>query len=179
NLVTQAQQQREPIQRLIDRFSQPYAVGVFVASAAVMTVWSTVLHFPFRDAAYTAITLLIVASPCALVIATPTATLAAIARAARAGVLFKGGQAIERLAGIGAVCFDKTGTLTVGRPRVREVHPVAWSEGDQLLAMAAGLEAESSHPIAAAIREFAKEKAIVPATITNYDHTAGRGVAGR
>lgn len=179
NLVTQAREQREPVQRVIDRISEPYALGVMFVSAAVFVVWFLLLGRTWQDSLYTAITLLIVASPCALVIATPTATLAAIARAARAGVLFKGGQSIERLAGIGAVCFDKTGTLTVGRPKVSEFHPVAWSDGDQLLSLAAGLEAESSHPIAAAIRELAKEREIGPATITHYDHTAGRGVAGR
>lgn len=179
NLVTQARELREPVQRTIDRLSQPYAIGVMVVSTIVLLVWWLALGRSFDNAVYTAITLLIVASPCALVIATPTATLAAIARAARAGVLFKGGQSIDRLAGISAVCFDKTGTLTFGRPRLYEVHPVAWSDGKELLAMAAGLEAESTHPIAAAVREAARERGIEPAVVTDTDHTAGRGVGGR
>jgi Cd2+/Zn2+-exporting ATPase len=112
------------------------------------------------------------------VIATPTATLAAIARGARGGVLFKGGQAIERLAKLGAVCFDKTGTLTIGRPRLYEVHPVAWSDGDQMLALAAGLEADSTHPIATAIREAAGARAIEPAQFEKTEHIAGRGIVG-
>ncbi|MCC6675917.1 MAG: cation-translocating P-type ATPase [Phycisphaerales bacterium] len=179
NLVTQARELREPVQRIIDRLSQPYAIGVMVVSTAVLLVWWLGVGRPFENAAYTAITLLIVASPCALVIATPTATLAAIARAARAGVLFKGGQSIDRLANISSVCFDKTGTLTFGRPKLYEVHPVAWSDGKQLLAMAAALESESTHPIAAAVREAARERGIEPAIVTDTDHTAGRGVGGR
>ena len=114
-LVTEAQQQREPVQRLIDRVSQPYALAVFGASIAVLLVWWLALGAPLvgegpggrGGAVYTAITLLIVASPCAVIIATPTATLAAIARAARGGVLFKGGQAIERLAWRGRVRQDR------------------------------------------------------------------------
>ncbi|MCG3123539.1 MAG: Zinc-transporting ATPase [Phycisphaerales bacterium] len=177
-LVTEARQQREPVQRAIDRLSQPYAIAVMVAGALVFVVWWQVLGRSFDSALYTAITLLIVASPCALVIATPTATLAAIARAARSGVLFKGGQSIERLARVGAVCFDKTGTLTVGRPRLTQVHPVAWSSADELLAIAAGLESHSSHPIATAITEAAKARGITPVDIQELDHTTGRGMSG-
>ncbi|MCC6428578.1 MAG: cation-translocating P-type ATPase [Phycisphaerales bacterium] len=179
NLVMEAREQREPVQRMIDGISQPYAVGVMVISAAVFLVWWLALGRTLDNSLYTAITLLIVASPCALVIATPTATLAGIARAARAGVLFKGGQAIERLANIGAVCFDKTGTLTVGRPRLTQVHPVAWSEGPQLLAIAAGLEHHSTHPIAKAILDAAAARGIAAAEITDVDHTTGRGMSGR
>jgi len=185
NLVTQARELREPVQRVIDRVSQPYAVGVMVASVAVCLVWWLAFKVPLTGegaepgALYTAITLLIVASPCALIIATPTATLSAIARGARAGVLFKGGQSIERLANTGAVCFDKTGTLTFGRPRVYEVHPVAWSDGSKLLSIAAGIEAQSSHPIAGAIRDTARERGIEAAIVDEYNHVAGRGVAAK
>ncbi len=184
NLVIEAQQQREPIQRLIDRLSQPYAVGVMVLSIAVMLVWWLVLGDDLvvqgerRGALYTAITLLIVASPCALVIATPTATLAAISRAARAGVLFKGGQAIERLARAGAVALDKTGTLTYGRARLNQVHPVAWSEGPSLLAAAAALEAGSTHPIARAVLEAAKARGIDPFNASALDDIPGSGISG-
>jgi Cd2+/Zn2+-exporting ATPase len=179
NLVTEAQQQREPIQRLIDRLSQPYAVGVFIASAAVFTLWASVLGFEVRDAAYTAITLLIVASPCALIIATPTATLAAISRGARAGVLFKGGQAIDRLAGLGAVCFDKTGTLTIGRPRLERIVLLGDAESDEALAVAAGLEEGSTHPLASAITEAARARTLAPADVVGVQNVTGRGVTGR
>ncbi|HYE60814.1 MAG TPA: cation-translocating P-type ATPase [Phycisphaerales bacterium] len=179
DLVTQAREQREPVQRTIDRLSEPYAMGVMAVSVVVFVVWWLGLAREWTDAAYTAITLLIVASPCALVIATPTATLAAIARAAREGVLFKGGQSIDRLAGLAAVAFDKTGTLTFGRPRLYEVHPVAWSDGRELLAIAASLEADSTHPIAAAVREAAMERGVGTVEMTDVNHVTARGIEGR
>jgi heavy metal translocating P-type ATPase len=184
NLVIEAQQQREPIQRVIDRLSQPYAICVVLVSLAVLLLWWKVLGFPLLspsgapDALTTAITLLIVASPCALVIATPTATLAAISRAARAGVLFKGGQAIERLARVAAVGMDKTGTLTFGAPRLTQVHPVAWSDGPELLAVAAALESGSTHPIAAAIIDAAKARRIHPFHAEDHANTPGHGLSG-
>ncbi len=177
NLVLEAQQQREPVQRFIDRVSQPYAITVFLSSLLVLAIWYWALHEPFQSALRTAITLLIVASPCAVMIATPTATLAAITRGARAGVLFKGGQAIERLARLRAVCFDKTGTLTVGRMQVHELHPVGWSDERALLSIAAGLEQDSTHPIAQAIREAATSRGLTPAMTVEPRAVAGRGVS--
>ncbi len=176
NLVLEAQQQREPVQRLIDRISQPYAITVFVVSITVFVVWFWALHEPLRPSLFTAITLLIVASPCAVIIATPTATLAGITRAARAGVLFKGGQSIERLARLRAVCFDKTGTLTVGKMRVHELHPIGWSDERALLAVAAGLEQDSTHPIAVAVRNAAAAAGVVAATTLEPRAVPGRGV---
>lgn len=177
-LVLSAREQREPVQRVIDRISQPYAIGVTVVSVLVAFGWMLLLERGWRDATYTAITFLIVCSPCALVIATPTATLAAIARGARSGVLFKGGQSIERLARVRAVCFDKTGTLTVGRPRLEAVMPVGWSDPDALLSIASALEQESTHPIAAAVRDGAIARGIQPAALETVTHEAGRGMAG-
>ncbi len=178
DLVTEAREQREPMQRLIDRFGQPYAIAVLATSLAVLLVWWLQFGEPFSHAAYTAITFLIVLSPCALIIATPTATLTAIGRGARAGVLFKGGQSIERLSRLGAVCFDKTGTLTIGRPRLMEVHPVAWSDGTRLLGVAAGLEADSTHPIAASVRQGALARGVEPVHVERITHRAGLGIRG-
>ncbi len=177
-LVTTAREQREPVQRVIDRFSEPYAIGVLGVSVVVLLAWRWGLGREWADAAMTAITLLIVCSPCALVISTPTATLAAIARAARFGVLFKGGQSIEQLAAVRAVAFDKTGTLTYGRPRLESVHAVAWSDEAHLLAVAAALETQSTHPIATAILEAAKARGIAHADLREITHTTGRGMSG-
>lgn len=183
DLVTTAQQQREPMQRLIDRMSQPYAIGVMLVSTAVLLIWWLILGEPLlgedgQGALYTAIALLIVGSPCALVIATPTATLASISRAARAGLLFKGGQAIERLARMNAVCLDKTGTLTLGRPQLRQVHPVAWSDGREMLEVAAALEAGSTHPIAVAVVEGAAARGVRAADVNALEDLPGRGLRG-
>lgn len=178
DLVTKASEAREPVQRTIDKLSEPYATGVLVISLITVLVWKFALARPWDASLMTAITLLIVASPCALIIATPTATLAAIARGARGGVLFKGGHSLELLSTVGAVCFDKTGTLTIGRPRLYEVHPVAWSDGNELLALATGLEADSTHPIATAVREAAKERGVEAIKLDRVSHTAGRGLEG-
>lgn len=183
HLVTEAQQQREPVQQLIDKLSQPYAVGVFVVSLAVFLIWWQVLNRDVRDAMYTAIGLLIVVSPCALVLATPTATLAGISRAARGGVLFKGGKSIERLARLGAIAFDKTGTLTVGRPVVRRITVLeegGGGSGDEraMLAVARGLEQTSTHPISHAVVEAAKARGVEPAAAEDVHYDAGRGVRG-
>ncbi|MEC9373975.1 MAG: cation-translocating P-type ATPase, partial [Planctomycetota bacterium] len=178
NLVIEAREQRQPVQRAIDRLSRPYAISVLLASLLVVLIWWLAFAEPFSSAAYTAITFLIVMSPCALIIATPTVTLSAIARAARAGVLFKGGHAIERLSQVAAVCFDKTGTLTHGKPRIMQVHPVAWSSGPDLLSVAAGLEADSTHPIATAIRDAAKRKGVGACNVQNVQHIPGRGLTG-
>jgi Cd2+/Zn2+-exporting ATPase len=184
DLVIHAREGRQEVQRTIDRLSQPYSIGVMLASIAVFLVWWLAFKIPAvgtesePGALYTAITLLIVGSPCALIIATPTATLSGIARAARGGVLFKSGDCLERLARTGAMCLDKTGTLTFGRPKLYEVHPVAWSDGPNLLGVAAALEADSTHPIAVAIREAAKERSIAPAPVTNIGHTVAKGLEG-
>jgi len=186
DLVQGAQEQRAPVQRTLDAIDQPYSIGVLVASIVVFFVWWLVLgRQPLatgegaKDSAlYVAITLLIVASPCALMIATPTATLAGLARAARGGVLVKGGQAMSRLASIRAMCLDKTGTLTYGRPTLYEVHPVALSDASELLALAAALEADSTHPIAQAILSAARSRGIEPARVDGINHVTAEGLSG-
>lgn len=178
NLVLSAQERRQPVQQLIDRLSMPYSVSVVVVCLAVLAVLHFGLGRVWSEAAYTSITLLIVASPCALIIATPTATLSSISRAARAGVLFKGGESIERLASFRCVALDKTGTLTMGRPRVQEVHPVAWSDTDTLLALAAGLEQGSTHPFAQTIIEEAERCGVEPIVCDHPSFQPGFGVSG-
>jgi Cd2+/Zn2+-exporting ATPase len=183
DLVISAQKQREPMQRVIDRLSQPYAIGVVAVSVAVFLVWWLLLGVPPITAEgygslYTAIALLIIGSPCALIIATPTATLAAISRAARAGLLFKGGHAIERLARMGAVALDKTGTLTAGRPRLHQVHAIAWSSGADILGVAAALESGSTHPIATAVVEAARRRGTPGRSAAEILDAPGRGLSG-
>lgn len=187
-LVTDAREQREPLQRAIDRVGEPYTFSVLAVSAAVFLLWWLALpeivggRRSIGDAAYTAITLLIVMSPCALVIATPTATLAAIARGARAGVLFKGGESIDRLSRTEAVCFDKTGTLTVGRPVFCEMIAREPADAANLLAIAAALEQDSTHPTAKAIFEAVGPGTSVeqgPAAVDDIRSIAGQGMLGR
>ncbi len=178
-LVTVAREQREPLQRAIDRIGQPYTLGVITSSLAVFVVWWLGFGDDPGRAAYVAITLLIVASPCALVISTPTATLAAIARGARAGVLFKGGESIDRLSRTGAVCFDKTGTLTRGRPTVTDVVTLDGLDHESALGAAAALEADSTHPTAAAIVSAAQAEGIALPRVDKPRAVIGRGMTGR
>ena len=188
DMVIHAREGRQEVQRTIDRLSQPYSLGVMAVSIAVFLIWWLLLGVPAigsesqPGALYTAITLLIVGSPCALIISTPTATLSGIARAARGGVLFKSGDCLERLARTGAMCLDKTGTLTFGRPILEQVIPLDHApQGDHaadLLAVAAALEADSTHPIAVAIREGALARSIAPAPVTDIGHTVAKGLEG-
>lgn len=177
-LVTEARAQREPAQRAIDRLSGPYAKIVMALAAVVLLVWWLGFREAFTSAALTSITFLVVLSPCALIIATPTCTLATIARGARAGVLFKGGHAVERLSRAGALCMDKTGTLTMGRPEVVGIESIGWSDADELLGVAAALEQDSTHPMARAVIEEAARRGVTSPEVRDVRHESGRGISG-
>ena len=182
DLVTEAQAQRQPLQRVIDRFSTPYTLGVFAAAIAALLwfvffhEWATGHAMPLADAAYRAITLLIVASPCALVIATPTVTLCGLNRAARAGLLVKGGDALERLAGVTAVVLDKTGTLTTGEIAVTGFEVSNGADVDHLLGLVLAVEERSTHPIAAAITRCITGRGVEPAALDDFEQVSGLGI---
>lgn len=159
-LVTEAQASRAPSERFSEWFGQRYTVGVLLGALAVWLVLWGVAGQSLDVALYRAATLLVAASPCAVVISVPAAILSALAAAARAGVLFKGGAALETLAEVRAFAFDKTGTLTTGRTEVKRV--VSLIDEAELLALAAGVEAESEHHVAAAIRRLAVERGLSP-----------------
>jgi Cd2+/Zn2+-exporting ATPase len=177
-LVLEAQERRLPVQRMIDTFSTPYAVSVFVVAILTCLGFWLLSEMAFADALYRAITLLIVCSPCALVIATPTATLCGLSRAARAGVLIKGGDALERLAGIQNVALDKTGTLTTGQIEVTHLHPIAASPHEAVLHVASGVEMHSTHPIARAVLRLAEAHAISPVDVKEIQNVPGSGIQG-
>lgn len=154
-LVTEAQAARAPSERFSEWFGQRYTIAVLVGSLAA---WAGFLAWglPQHEALYRAATLMVAASPCAIVISVPAAILSALSAAARGGVLFKGGAALETLAEVKSFAFDKTGTLTTGRAEVARIVSPELSE-DAFLQRLAGLEAQSEHPIAAAIlRETAR-----------------------
>jgi Cd2+/Zn2+-exporting ATPase len=138
------------------------------------------LGWAWPAAFYKAMTLLVVASPCALVISTPASILSAIAAGARHGVLFKGGAHVESLARVRVVAFDKTGTLTIGRPRVTDVVPHAGRvTPNELLALGAAVEARSEHPLARAIVAAAKERGLTPPAARNLQAAPGKGVTAQ
>lgn len=175
-MVEQAQSTQAPSQRLIDRFGQVYALVVILGAIVTYGIF-TVFGLPHAAAFYRAITLLVVASPCALVIATPATVLSAIANAARRGILFKGGVYIERLADVGTVVFDKTGTLTLGRPAVTDVIPLAGSE-EALLVAAGSIEQRSEHALAEAVVAACRARGIELVDPESFESVTGRGVKG-
>lgn len=177
-LVETAQAQRARAQRAIDRFEQGYA-WVVMAGAALTLLIALGLGQPFERAFYRSMTLLVVASPCALVISTPAAFLSAIAAGARWGLLFKGGGALEDLARVRVVAMDKTGTLTENRVEVRAVRSLNGSSPEAVLGLAAAVEARSEHPIARAILEEARARGVVPPEIREVEARPGLGVVGR
>jgi Cd2+/Zn2+-exporting ATPase len=152
-LVAQAETQKSPTQHFTDRFERVFVPVILVLVTALLFAW-VVLDEPFTTSFYRAMAVLVAASPCALAIATPSAILSGVARAARAGVLVKGGAHLESLGLVRAVAFDKTGTLTEGKPRLTDV--ILLIDGgseDELLAVAMAVEKRSDHPLAKAIVE--------------------------
>ncbi len=176
-LVEEAQAAQPPAQRMIDRFGQLYAVGVIAAAAGTYAVLRA-LAAPGDVAFYRAITLLVVASPCAVVIATPAAVLSAIAAGARQGVLFKGGVHLEQLAAVRTVVFDKTGTLTAGKPIVTDVIPVV-GDSREILQLAGALEQRSEHALAEAVVQACRSRGIGLLSPETFEAVTGRGVRGR
>lgn len=177
-LVEEAQSQKAETQRFIDKFEQYYAMGVILFTGLAIIVPTLLLGEPFDTAFYRAMTIMVAASPCALVISTPATVLSAIGNGARRGILFKGGIYVENAATVKVVAFDKTGTLTVGEPRVTDVVPcAAWSgSADELLRLAAAVEARSEHPLAQAVVDAAGPDAEALPEATGFQAITGKGV---
>ena len=149
-MVREAETQASPTQRFTDRFERIFVPAV-IGLAVVVLLLGPVFGSSWSESFYRAMAVLVAASPCALAIATPSAVLAAVARAGRLGVLVKGGGPLENLGTLRAIAFDKTGTLTEGRPRLTDVAPAAGVDARDLLAVAVAVEARSDHPLAAAV----------------------------
>lgn len=176
--VEEARSRRSPSEQWVERFARVYTPLVFATAFAVAVGLPLAFAVPWSEALYRALALLVIGCPCALVVATPVAVVAALASAARHGVLLKDGAAIETPARIATVAFDKTGTLTRGRPKVVEVVPLAEHDERELLERAAALEAASEHPVARAIREHAEGLGVRPAGAESFENLPGRGARG-
>ena len=177
-MVEEAQEAKAKTQRALEEFEGKYARFVLLATVILIAVPPLLFHEPFQAAFYRAMTWLVVASPCALVISTPATILSAIANGARHGVLFKGGAHLERTAGLKVIAFDKTGTLTLGEPRLQGVFPAEGVAEDEFLRLVAALEARSEHPIARAIVHAAEQRGIALPEATDFRAVVGQGVEG-
>ena len=175
-MVTRAQAERAPSERFGDWFGQRYTVVVLAGAVLAFGVFFW-LGYSAQHALYHSATLLVAASPCAVVISVPAAMLSALSAAARGGVLFKGGAALEALGEARIFAFDKTGTLTAGHPQLRRIVALDGDEG-ALLALAAGLEAHSEHPVAGAIRHAAVAREIAALDVQEVSALTSEGIAG-
>ncbi|MEX0905073.1 MAG: heavy metal translocating P-type ATPase [Balneolaceae bacterium] len=183
-LVEEAQKNRATTQRFLDKFEPAYAMSVVVAVAFLILIpW--LLGREFDPVFYRAMTVLVVASPCALIISTPASIISAIANGAKNGILFKGGAHIEETVAIQTIAFDKTGTLTRGRPEVTDIitageltaeSPHSGLSEDELLSIAAGSEQYSEHHLAAAMMEKAAQNKINPVKVKNLQAVPGQGI---
>jgi Cd2+/Zn2+-exporting ATPase len=180
HMVERAQSEKAPTQRLIDRLEQPYVLGVFGLTAAAIAI-PLALGSEFTGTFYRAMTLMVAASPCAVIISTPAAVLSAIASGGRQGVLFKGGEHVETAASIDAVAFDKTGTLTQGDTQLTDVVVRDGTAGDtltddDLLSLAAAVQARSEHHLARATVTAADERSLEVPDAQRFHSVAGKGV---
>lgn len=178
-MVAEAQRSRAPIQKLVDRVAGIFVPVVVVVAVVAFIIWLVAGPTPpFVFALIAAVSVLIIACPCALGLATPMSIMVATGRGANLGVLVKNAESLERFAGVDTVVIDKTGTLTEGKPALTGIVPAPGGTEDELLRMAASLETGSEHPLAAAIVLAAKARnlALVPAD--DFDSETGMGVHG-
>lgn len=185
-LIKEAQQQKAPSQQFTDKFGTFYTYIVLGLSLAMFFVWWLALGLsPFtaaggkQSAFYHAMTLLVVASPCALVLSIPSAVLAAIAWGARHGILFRGGAAVEKLAGVNVVALDKTGTLTTGELRVERVESFPPGREGEVGRLGFSLERLSTHPLARAITRYGKQQGLEPIEFDHFESVTGQGLQTR
>ncbi len=179
-MVAQAQRSRAPIQRLADRVAGWFVPAVIAAAAVAFAVWAFVGPEPrLAFGLVAAVSVLIIACPCALGLATPMSIMVGVGRGAQAGVLIKNAEALERMEKVDTLVVDKTGTLTEGKPKVVAIEVAEGVEKDDLLRLAASVERSSEHPLADAIVAAAKHRNLVLNDVQEFDAPAGKGVTGK
>jgi P-type Cu+ transporter len=177
-LVAAAQRSRAPIQSLVDRVSAWFVPAVVLIAILAFVAWAIVGPEPrLAYALVAAISVLIIACPCALGLATPMSIMVGVGRGAREGVLIKNAEALERLERVDTIVVDKTGTLTAGKPEVTQIVAMPGTDESELLRLAAAVESASEHPLARAVVRAAEERKLPSAAATNFQSTAGGGVS--
>ncbi len=177
-LVKEAQEQKAPTQRFVDVFARYYTPTVTVVALLVFLVPPLLLHGDWAQWLYRACVLLIIACPCALVISTPVSIVAGLTALAKRGVLVKGGAHLESIAKLKALAVDKTGTITAGKPQVQGVEMLNQKSEQEILRVAAAIDAHSAHPLAKAIVEHVQSRGIEFPRAENYQARSGRGAEG-
>ncbi|WP_042536370.1 heavy metal translocating P-type ATPase [Anoxybacillus ayderensis] len=177
HLVQEAQETKTPLELFIQRFAKYYTPFIMVVALFVMTIPPLSFGVPWHDALYQGLAVLIVGCPCALILSSPIALLAGMARNAKKGVLVKGGVHLETLGRVRTIAFDKTGTITKGKPHVTDV--IAYIGENELLRIAASLESASSHPLAQAIVQKAKQHDISYKQPEQMETRTGSGIEGK
>ena len=179
-MVESAQATKLPIQALVDRVTAVFVPVVLGIAATTFAVWLFLGPDPaLTFALVNAVAVLIIACPCAMGLATPTAIMVGTGRAAELGVLFRKGEALQRLRGVQVVAFDKTGTITEGAPALTDLIPCEGMEGDQVLLLAAAVEQHSEHPIGRALVDAAEARGLKPQPVTEFEALPGYGVTAR
>jgi len=179
-MVQEAQSSRAPVQRLADRVSGVFALVVLALALITFGLWLILPHEPALGPALVhAVTVLVIACPCALGLATPTAIVVATGRAARHGMLIRSATALEAASALSICVFDKTGTLTEGRPRLTHIEPLPPFTPEEALSLAAAVEAASEHALAHAILEAAQERRVAFPAVSDFEAVPGRGVRAR
>jgi len=177
-LIEEADERRAPIERFLDTFSRYYTPAIMLMSLLVILIPPLAMGLPWETWIYRGLTLLLIGCPCALVISTPAAITSGLAAATRMGALIKGGAALEQLALIQTVALDKTGTLTEGKPEVTDIAAFDGISDNELLSLAAAVEAGSHHPLAVAIIKRATQENPLPLNAQDRRALAGSGVEG-
>jgi Cu+-exporting ATPase len=177
-LMEEAQSSKAPMQQLADRVSAVFVPSVLALAAVTFLIWLVVGHTGGVGRAFAiAVAVLVIACPCAMGLAVPAALTVSIGRAAQLGILFKGGESLERLARVDTVVLDKTGTLTVGKPSITAVRAHGINDSE-LISLAASLELRSEHPLAHAVLEYASRHGIAPAAASDVRAMPGKGLTG-
>jgi Cu+-exporting ATPase len=177
--VSEAQRSRAPIQRLADMVAGWFVPVVIVVAVLAFIAWMIWGPSPaFAYALLAAVSVLIIACPCALGLATPMSIMVGVGRGAAEGILIRNAEALERLEKVDTLLFDKTGTLTVGRPSVTAIESLGGLTEAEILRLAASLERGSQHPIAAAVLAAAQQRGLAPAPVAEFDAPSGKGVTG-
>jgi Cu+-exporting ATPase len=178
-MVAEAQRSRAPIQRMADRVSAWFVPAVLLVAVVAAIVWATVGPEPrAAHALIVAVSVLIIACPCALGLATPVSIMVGVGRGARLGVLIKNAEALERMEKVDTLVVDKTGTLTEGKPSVTHIAPAPGFEPQELLRIAAGVERASEHPLALAIVTKAEQSGLPIPEVSDFDAPVGKGALG-